>query len=119
MFKAINYILFEKSKSLDSEILEEFQPYMVGRYLSMYDNSFVPYVNDTLNMYGHLFENNVEQFTFYEQIVPKLKRKKINYIKRKKHENNEEDVINRVPEFLSKREMKEYREYGINRTKIL
>lgn len=108
MFKAINYLLFEARKPLDSEILEEFHPYMAGRYLSMYDDSFVPYVNDTLNVYGKLFKTKEDQFRFYENVIPKLKRKKIEYVKRKKVEERDDEVPQRVPEFLSKREIAEY-----------
>jgi hypothetical protein len=109
MFKAINYLLFEKRKPLDSEILDEFHPYMVGRYLSMYDDNFVSYVNDTLNTYGNLFDNKEDQFLFYENLIPKLKRKNIDYVKRKKVEKKDDEISNAIPEFLSSREIEEYK----------
>jgi len=108
MFKAINYLLFENRKPLDSEILEEFHPYMVGRYLSMYDKSFVSYVNETLNVYGKIFDDKEDQLRFYENIVPKLKRKNIDYVKRKKMETENEEIQNTIPEFSSSREIEEY-----------
>jgi hypothetical protein len=106
VFKAIDYLLFQNRKELDSEILEEFHPYMVGRYLSMYGEEFVPYVNETINRYGNIFDTKEEQLLFYEQVIPKLKRKKIDYFSRPK--KDVADDFGGVPEFLSKRELEEY-----------
>jgi hypothetical protein len=107
MFKAIDYLLFSKRKTeLDNEILEEFTPYMVNRYLSFYDESLVDYTNDTINTYGNIFKNKEEQFQFYEQIIPKVKKRKINYIKKPKEELKKNNIPTAIPEFYSKREMK-------------
>lgn len=105
MFETVNYLLFQKNKNeLDNEILEGFVPYMVGRYLSFYDKNYVEYVNDTINTYGRVFDNKEDQFKFYDNIIPKLKRKKIDYIKKPKESSKkkEEPII---PEFYSKREL--------------
>jgi hypothetical protein len=106
MFKAINYLLFSKRKpELDNEILEEFSPYMVNRYLSFYDESFSDYTNETINTYGNIFKNKEDQFRFYEQIVPRLQKRKINYIKKPKEEIESSKIPTAIPEFYSKREM--------------
>jgi len=103
MFNTINYLLFQKRKELDSELLEEFTPYMVARYMSFYDKNLLTYVNDTINRYGDVFSIKEDQFRFYENMIPILKRKKINYVSRKKKEKVEETQI--IPEFYSKREI--------------
>lgn len=108
LFDTINYLLFEKKKEdLDNEILEYFQPYMVSRYLSFSDKNFVEYTNETLNIYGNVFKTKEDQFKFFENIIPKAKRKRIKYIKKPKEDKEKKDVVeSAVPEFYSKREMK-------------
>jgi len=105
MFKAINHILFEKpSAEIDPEELENFTPYMVCRYLSFYGNSqYVDYANNTLNKYSGIFKTDEELFKFYEHIVPKLKKTKINYVKKIKKEKVA--IEKNITEFSSRREM--------------
>lgn len=102
MFNTVNYLLFQKRKELDNELLSEFSPYMVSRYMSFYDKDCLNYVNDTVNIYGKLF-NGEDQFKFYENVIPILKRKKIDYTSKKKKEKTDNNKI--VPEFYSKREI--------------
>lgn len=78
-------MLFEDRKEMTNELLEEFSPYMITRYLSFYDKDLLKYANDTLNVYGHIFETDEEKFRFFENMIPKLKRKRIKYISKKKH----------------------------------
>lgn len=84
MFNAINHILFEKKSEMTNELLEEFSPYMITRYLSFYDKEFVNYANETTNKYSQIFETEEEKFKFFENIIPKLKKKRIDYISKKK-----------------------------------
>lgn len=109
-FDTLTYLLYRKDKNeLDNELLEFFDPYMVSRYLSFYDKgSIADYTNDTLNVYGDILKTKEEKFLFYEQIIPKLKWSKIDYIKKPKKDikvdkNKQPEVI---PEFYSKREIK-------------
>ena len=106
MFKAINHILFENSsKEIDSESLEEFVPYMVTRYFSFYDDGkYIDYINSTINKYYGIFKSTEEEYKFYENIIPKLKKKKINYIKKIKKDKNKETPIKVIPDFYSKKE---------------
>lgn len=76
-------MLFDKKGEMTNELLEEFEPYMVTRYLSFYDNNLLNYANETVNKYAQIFETDEERFRFFENIIPKLKRKKINYIKKR------------------------------------
>jgi hypothetical protein len=84
MFNAINHIIFDKKGEMTNELLEEFSPYMVTRYLSFYDDDLLNYANETVNKYGQIFETEEERFRFFENVIPKLKRKRINYISRKR-----------------------------------
>lgn len=77
-------MLFEDKGEITSELLSEFSPYMTTRYLSFYSKDLLKYANDTINVYGNLFDTDEETFKFYKNVIPKLKRKKINYISKKK-----------------------------------
>ncbi len=77
-------MLFDKKGEMTNELLEEFSPYMVTRYLSFYDDDLLNYANETVNKYNSIFENDEERFRFFENVIPKLKRKRINYISRKR-----------------------------------
>ena len=106
MFKAITHILFEDpSKDIDSETLGEFVPYMITRYFSFYENGeYVDYINSTINKYQGIFLTVEEEFKFYENIIPKLKKKKINYIKKIKKDTVKIETVNFIPDFYSKKE---------------
>lgn len=106
MFKAINHILFENpSKEIDSETLEEFVPYMVTRYFSFYeDGKYLDYINSTINKYNGIFKTIEEEYKFYENVIPKLKKKRINYIKKNKKEKNKEELLKSIPDFYSRKE---------------
>jgi hypothetical protein len=84
MFDSINHMLFTKKGEMTNELLEEFSPYMVTRYLSFYDDDLLNYANETVNKYSQIFETEEERFRFFENVIPKLKRKRINYISKKK-----------------------------------
>jgi hypothetical protein len=102
-FETINYLLFEKRKELDGELLNSFNPYMTAKTLSFYnDGKMANYVNDYLNCYSNIFSTKEDQFKFYENIIPIQKRKRITYIKKPKTEKIEEIP---VPEFYSRREI--------------
>ncbi len=107
MFDAVNHLLYkEKRNKLDFNLLGEFSPYVTMKSFSYYDGGiYSNYINETLNMYGGVFENNEDQFVFFDAMIPKLKRKRLDYIKKPKQEKEEEEII---PEFLSKREIEIY-----------
>lgn len=106
MFKAINHILFENiSKDIDSETLDEFVPYMITRYFSFYDDGkYIDYINSTINKYNGIFKSVEDEYKFYENVIPKLKKKKINYIKKIKKDESKESTTSIIPDFYSRRE---------------
>jgi hypothetical protein len=65
----------------------------------------VEYANDTINTYGNVFRTKEDQFRFYEQIIPKVKKKRVVYIKKPREEVTESKMPMAIPEFYSKREM--------------
>jgi hypothetical protein len=108
MFETINYLLYDKSKKeLDYDLLEEFNSYITRKTFSYYDNGkYCNYINDTINSYGDIFITKEDQFNFYNSIIPKLKRKRFEYIKKTPKKDEQEFKV--VPEFLSKREVEFY-----------
>lgn len=104
-FKTVNYLLFEDQKpELDAELLSEFSPFLVSKSLTFCkDGIFTEYVNDSLNIYGNIFPSNEETFKFFDNIIPRQNKTKINYIKKSKLEQVEDDKP--IPEFYSKREI--------------
>lgn len=85
MFNTINHILFDKKEEMTNELLEEFSPYMITRYLSFYDKDLLNYANETVNRYSQIFDTDEEAFRFFENVIPKLKRKNIKYISKKRN----------------------------------
>lgn len=105
-FNTINHLLFETKKpQLDVELLENFSPYLTIRSLTMLCPSvdMVSYANETLNTYYNLFSSKEDQFRFFENIIPKSKKKRFSYLKKPKKEDKKE--MEMVPEFYSKREI--------------
>ncbi len=106
-FKAVDYLIFGQQRSeLDAEILAEFSPFLVTKSFSFLDGgTFVDFINDSLNVHGALFKNKEEQFKFFDHMIPRQKRKRINYIKKPKAVKEKEAVPVPIPEFYSKREI--------------
>lgn len=106
MFNTINYFLFEEKKNeLNYELVDEFSPFYTTKTLSFFKGGqYAQYINDTLNLYGNIFDNKEEQFKFYENVIPKHKRKqRLDYIKKNKSESESEEI---PQEFYSKKELK-------------
>ena len=108
MFKTINYLFHEKNRSeLDVELLANFNPFITTKSFSYYDNGkYCGYINDTLNVYSGIFKTREDEFKFFDNVIPKLRRKKSEYIKKNKKELKKKSLP--IPEFLSKREIDMY-----------
>ena len=112
-FEVLRSLLFSKNKSsevLDSESLSHFTPYMINRWLSFYDTKKTVFVNETLNKFSTLFEDKNDAYKFYTNLIPLLKFKKINYIKKNKEKKDEDTSIGIIAKnnMLSKREILTY-----------
>lgn len=106
MFNTINYLLYDKSKTeLDADLIQEFNPFMTTRTFSYYNSGmYCNYINQTLNQFGNVFTTKEDQFKFFDTVIPKLKKRKNEYIKKSKPEPVAKDN-SPIPEFMSRREL--------------
>ena len=82
IYNVINSILFKKL--IDRSAIEELHvPFMFIRWLSFYDPICVPLANE-LNRLGHQFTDKQESYDFFNTTVPKLRFRKIKYMKKTK-----------------------------------
>lgn len=113
-FDLIRSLLFNKKlrvEDVDSESLQHFLPFMINRWLSFYDRNAAVFTNETLNRFVGLFDDKTDQFNLYNNLIPRFKFKKIEYIKKSKDKKEEEDIsIERFAKnnMLSKREVNYY-----------
>jgi translation initiation factor 2 alpha subunit (eIF-2alpha) len=112
IFNFIDSVLFNKKKlNTINEGETEFNIYMVNRWCSMYSPDIAQIINQTSNQYKEVFTLKQDQYNFLFNILPKRKKKKIEYIKKQKSENEKQDDL--IPTLskkmeLSQREIKEY-----------
>jgi hypothetical protein len=104
IFDYINSILFTKKKiELNCDEESQFSLFMLNRWCSFYSKELANYVNQTTNTYAGLYNLKQEQYDLIYNTAPKLKFKRIEYIKKVKKDKEEEDKII-VPEFISRKE---------------
>jgi hypothetical protein len=116
IFNIINSLFFSKKKidlSLDSE--SQFSPYMINRWMSMYSDEMLVIINNTSNKYGGLFKNKDQQYNWYFNLFPKIRFKKIQYIKKNKKAKEEikEDNLPLIAKNkeISVRELRLYKDF--------
>jgi len=130
LFDFINDILYKKNGTLfdKKEKEEEFQPYMMSRWLSMHSNSIVKLLNITTNKLYKALDNNSQWYKLFIVTIPTMKFKRFKYIKKtskKTKPNTKEDEINNAIKFIaeskqiSEREIREYvKDYGLDITTL-
>ena len=108
----------DKNKSaefLDSEGEQAFVPFLLNRWLTMYSKQTVSFVNDTLNKYCGVFDTDKQKtYRLYYNLIPRLKFKRINYIKKVKKDKAEQEDLDQLKliarnKNISIRELKMYR----------
>ena len=105
IFDYLNSILFTKSKlELNCDDESQFSLFMINRWASFYSKDIANYINETSNMYIGVHTSKQDQCNFIQNIIPKLKFKRLSYIKKTKKDDKEEAII--IPEFCSQREYK-------------
>lgn len=122
IFNFIDSVLFNKKKlNTINEGETQFNLYMVNRWCSMYSSDVAQIINETSNKYGKLFQTKQEQYEFVLNMLPRVKKKRINYIKKIKEEAKQEDtdlVLLAKAMETSKREVEEnlkmLEELGLN-----
>lgn len=82
MFDILEDILYKKTGQFigNPEKMEEFSSYMIQRWISMYSDYAIAFLNSTVNtLYGTLDDD--EMYEFMLTSLPKYKYKRIPYIK--------------------------------------
>ncbi len=111
--------LFYSNKSkqpepLDTEGESAFVPFLFNRWLTMYSKDTVSFTNDTLNKYCGIFDTDKQRtYKLYYNLIPRLKFKRINYIKKKKKDKEQQDETEQLKmiaknKFVSVRELEMY-----------
>jgi len=104
IFDYLNSILFSKKKiELNCDDESQFSIFMVNRWSSFYSKDAAIYINQTTNTYANLFNSKQEQYDMLHYLLPRLKYKRLDYVKKVKKEDAEKDKP-LIPEFMSQRE---------------
>ena len=84
LFQMINELLFyKKEATINEDDLKLFAPFLVNRYASMYSPQMCEYINFMLNDNNLLLTlQPMDLYNLFRIIIPKLKYKKIDYIKK-------------------------------------
>jgi hypothetical protein len=113
IFDFLNSLLYTK-KDLDLNVEDEqmFNLYMINRWCSMYSKEVATIINHTSNQnIAGIFDGKNEQFKFMQHLLPKVKFKRLNYIKKKKEPKTEEVAnlkLQAKNKQISVRELKAY-----------
>jgi hypothetical protein len=93
MFPYLNDILFDKKgdklSNVDNE--QEYNIYMINRWVSMYTPDVCNVVNSTVNWLYPIFERKADHYSFLLNLLPKCRRKFIPYIKKARESDNKRD----------------------------
>ena len=100
----------DKAEDLDTEGEQAFVPFLFNRWLSFYNNDMSVFTNETFNKFSTIFDDKQQAYRLYYYLIPRLKWKKIKYIKKKKREAEEEENLELIAKNknISKRELLQY-----------
>ena len=112
-FQLQNKLFYSKkstAEDLDTEGEQAFVPFLFNRWLSFYNKDMSVFVNETLNKFSTIFDDKQQSYRLYYYLIPRLKWKKITYIKKKKKEAAEEENLTLIAKNknISKRELLQY-----------
>ena len=114
IFDCINDILFSKKNKLLNNVDNEsdFNQYMISRWCSMYSPNIALVINNTVNWLWNTFETKEQYYKFITTVIPRVRRKHINYIKKTKNTPEEFENVSLLAKRLelSQREIKLYYE---------
>lgn len=93
MFDNLNDILFHKRKdrldNVDNE--SEYNQYMVNRWVSMHSAEAAHVINATVNWLYPVFEDKQRHYKFLTELLPRYRKKYIQYIKKAKPVSTDAD----------------------------
>ena len=100
----------DNAGELDLEGEQSFVPFLFNRWLSFYSKDTPQFVNETLNKFGAIFDDKQRQYRLYYNLIPRLKFKRIKYIKKVKREQEDESDLYLIAKNknISVRELKQY-----------
>lgn len=115
LFDLIDKILHNK-KQINTQLGDDIvHPYILNRWLSMYSPEIASVINNTGNWLYDVFDNHQQYYRFLQMFLPRVKQKRIYYIKKSKTNTpaEEPDNIKLLAQRLelSKREIKSLLEY--------
>ena len=92
-FDVLNNVLY--NKKTDTKILyngiEEFSSFMLNRWCSMYNDDMCSLINVTTNRLHNVFEDKLTQYKLLLNVIPRLDRRRIQYIKKVKPEDVDDE----------------------------
>jgi hypothetical protein len=107
IFQYLNSLLYSKKKiDMNCDDESQFNLFMVNRWTSMYSKELCEYINETSNKFWNLFDDKGNQYNYLYNLIPKLKYRKINYLKKIKKDKKKKEEKQLIPEFYSQREYK-------------
>ena len=112
-FQLQNKLFYSKKSEagdLDTEGEQAFVPFLFNRWLSFYNKDMSVFVNETLNKFSGIFDDKQQSYRLYYYLIPRLKWKKIRYIKKTKKDGDEEEHLELIAKNknISKRELLQY-----------
>lgn len=104
MFNIINDVLYKKTgdqlHNIDAET--EFVPFMIARWASMHSPECATIINSTTNRLWSICQTKQEWYSLYLNVLPKVKFKRIEYIKKPKVEKDKKEDLEAIV-FLARR----------------
>jgi len=104
LFDFLKDIIYRKKGDLldNPENHQEFQPYLMQRWLSMHSPNLAKIINATTNRLYTTFETKQDWYRGLLTTIPKTYFKKINYIKKNKKEKENQKEFNEIISFIAK-----------------
>ena len=103
IFQILNDIIVTKKGNLLDNVEDEdqFIPFIVCRWLSMYSPEYAQIINATTNKHYNIFDTKKEWYEYLIKVLPKGSPGRIHYIKKEKRKelNNFDEIV----KFLAKR----------------
>ena len=125
IFEILNDIIVTKKGNLLDNVEDEdqFIPYIVCRWLSMYSPEYAQIINETTNKHYNVFDTKKEWYEYLIKILTKGSPGRIHYIKKEKRKdiNNFDEIVKFLAKRfeISRREVEQYLDSGkIDITKI-
>ena len=118
IFQILNDIIVTKRGDLLDNVEDEdqFIPFIVCRWLSMYSPEYAQIINETTNKHYNVFDTKKEWYEYLIKVLPKGSPGRIHYIKKEKRKelNNFDEIVKFLAKRfeISRREVEQYLDTG-------